>query len=93
MAELNDAYYDSLLDDPVDNNEPDVEPEVDPADNEPFIPDQEGDNSSNDDTDGEGGDGSEDDEDVLTSYLKSRGIADPTKIKFETDEGGEEEKD
>jgi len=91
MAEL-DSYYDSLLDDPVDNPQDTVqEPEVDPADNEPLIPDQ--DDPDPDSGADSGNPDNQPDEDVIVSYLKSRGIEDPTKIKFETDEGEEEEKD
>ena len=94
MADLNDAYYDSLLDDPVEDPQNTVdEPEVDPADNEPLIPDQDDDTNTGNPDDNPDNTGDTSDDDVLTSYLKSRGIADPTKIKFETDEGEEEEKD
>ena len=93
MAEFNDSYYDSLLDDPVEEQPTGEEPEVDPADLEPLIPDQD-ENSDGDGGDGsEGGDGQETEDDVLTSYLKSYGIKDPTKIAFENDEGEVEEKD
>lgn len=95
MAEL-DSYYDSLLDDPVENPQDTVqEPEVDPADNEPLIPDQDNPNPDpNADPNADSGDpDNQPEEDVIVSYLKFRGIEDPTKIKFETDEGGEEEKD
>ena len=96
MAEFNDSYYDSLLDDPVDDGQQIVEdPEVDPSDLEPLIPDQE--DEPGDGSDGgngsEGGDGNETEDDVLTSYLKSYGIKDPTKIAFENEEGEVEEKD
>ena len=93
QMEFNDSYYDSLLDEPTDSQEEVVvEPEHDPADDEPLIPDQESDTGDGNDPGAEGG-GNDPEEDVLTSYLKSRGISDPTKIKFETEEGGEEEKD
>ena len=95
--EFNDSYYESLLDDPVDPNPQDV---TDPnPDNEPLIPDPDPDpdNNGGDGTgdSGDGGNGNDNtgDEDVLTSYLKSFGIEDPTKITFETEDGGTEEKD
>ena len=91
MPDLNDAYYDSLLDDPVDNQNDDsnFEPEVDPSDNEPLVPDQPDSlNDTNSNPDQNTGD-----EDVMTSYLKTRGIVDPTKIQFETEDGNTEERD
>lgn len=95
MPDLNDSYYDSLLDDPVDTgNETVEEPEVDPSDLEPLIPDQDDTDPSNPD---EGNDPNPDnggeDDDVMTSYLKAHGIVDPTKIQFETEDGGTEERD
>lgn len=100
--EVNDNYYDSLLDDPVDNSNGTGEfEEVDPNDNIPMIPDQDdptnpGDNGDDGDGDGDGdgnGEGNQPEEDLITSYLKSRGIEDPSKIKFETDEGETEDRD
>ena len=91
--EFNDSYYDSLLDDPVDPQKPITEPEPSPADSEPLIPDQPEDNNPPADPEQDPSNPPADDEDVITSYLKSRGIADPTKIQFETEEGESEEKD
>jgi len=89
--EFNDSYYDSLLDDDV-KQEPIVEPEPDSTDDIPLVPDQDFD--PNDPNDPNNGDNhTPDDEDVIISYLKSTGISDPTKIKFETDEGETEERD
>lgn len=99
--EVNDNYYDSLLDDPVDNSNGTGEfEEVDPNDNIPMIPDQDDsenpDNTGNGEGDGDGngeGEGNQPEDDLITSYLKSRGIEDPSKIKFETDEGETEDRD
>jgi len=92
MAELNDAYYDSLLDDPVEDNQEDVvEQEQDNVDFEPMIPEQEDNEEHNNDT--SNNNESNEDEDVLTSYLKSYGIKDPSKIAFENEDGETEEKD
>jgi hypothetical protein len=94
---FNDNYYDSLLDDPIENQEPVNEPEPDPRDNEPLLPDQDepdnaNDNTGDDNNNDNGGD-NQPEEDVITQYLKSRGIEDPTKIKFENDEGETEDRD
>lgn len=95
--EFNDNYYDSLLDDPVESQETEnqFEPEVETQDNIPMIPDEEeteagGDKGGTDET---GGDNDTEDEDVITSFLKSHGIEDPTKIKFENEEGKTEDRD
>ncbi len=90
---MDELYYETLLEDPVDSQEPiDVEPN--PADVEPLIPDIE---PPTDPSEKENSDQqeptNEPEDDVLTSYLKSKGIEDPAKIKFETEEGGTEEKD
>lgn len=86
-----------LLDDPVEEPEV-VEEPVDPTDEIPLIPDQPSDDNPPVTNDGEQPDPDEnnnnnDDDDVLTSYLKSRGIKDPTKLQFENDEGGIDERD
>lgn len=88
--EFNDSYYDSLLDDEVQEDAV-VEPEPDPSDLEPLIPDQ--DDTVDDPADPNNPEPDSGDEDVMTSYLKSRGITDPTKIQFENDEGETEERD
>lgn len=95
--DVNDNYYDSLLDDPAEGedvvdpvNEPAGE---DPADDIPLIPEQDDDPSNSEGGDGDGNGEGDDNDDLLTSYLKSRGIKDPTKIQFETDEGETEERD
>lgn len=93
--ELN--QFNGLLDDPIE--EPDVIEEKDPVDEEPLLPSQPSDDDyqkpinegNDDDTDDQ--DHNDEDEDVLTSYLKSRGIVDPKKIQFENDEGGIDEVD
>lgn len=97
MAEFDNPYYDGLLDDPVEDPQDVVDSEPD-TDNEPLIPDQEPDGNESDTGTGDG-DGSDNgnkinaDDDVMTSYLKSFGIKDPTKIVFETEDGETEEKD
>jgi len=93
--EFNDNYYDSLLDDPIETQDPVNEPEPDPRDDEPMIPDQDEPDKGDDNTgdDNNNGEDNQPEEDVITSYLKSRGIEDPTKIKFENDEGETEDRD
>lgn len=83
--------FNGLLDDPID--EPDFVEDTDPTDDEPLIPDQPSDSvnqqTNNDDTStsNDDNDTSDNDEDVITSYLKSRGIVDPTKLQFENEDG------
>lgn len=95
--EVNDNYYDSLLDDPVDTQETVTEPEPEPDyyDPESLIDnnDQDSDNTPDPDEKDPDENKTNEEEDALTSYLKSRGIADPTKIQFENEEGEIEEKD
>lgn len=94
----NNNYYDSLLDDPVDvtNQDPAT---TDPDDNvEPFLPAQPSDeddpnNNQPDNPDNPDNPDQPSEDDLITSYLKSRGIVDPSKIKFENDEGAVEEID
>lgn len=97
MTEFDNPYYDGLLDDPVEDPQDVVDSESD-TDNEPLIPDQESDDNESDTGTGDGDEsdnGNQDnaDDDVITSYLKSFGIKDPTKIVFETEDGETEEKD
>lgn len=85
--------FKGLLDDPVDEPEV-VEEPTDPADDIPLIPDQPSDdNPSATDDDTSDSDDTKENDDVLISYLKSRGITDPTKLQYENDEGEIEEKD
>lgn len=90
-----DDFYDSLLDDPVDTEEV-----VDGSTEEqeiPLIPEVEStEETTTEETATETNTEEETvsvEDDLLTSYLKSRGIADPTKIQFENDEGGIDELD
>ena len=90
--EINNDYYESLLDDPVESQQEQIEePEVEES--EPLLPEQPSDlnqptqETQNSETQ------SDVDDDLITSYLKSRGITDPTKIQFENDEGGIDEVD
>lgn len=90
--EFNDSYYDSLLDDSVqDPQEEVVDSEETVVEEEPLLPEQN--ESEEEESTTENNETTDSEDDVITSYLKSRGISDPTKIKFETDDGGEEEKD
>ena len=86
------TQFSGLLDDPIE--EPEHVEEVDPIDSEPLLPDQDSDGNDvpaePDDSDQPA---KEEEDNVLISYLKSRGIEDPKKIQFENDEGGIEEVD
>ena len=88
--EITNDYYESLLDDPKDQQVEQIEPEVEDVE-EPLLPDQPSDTGeesnepSNEDVQQE--------DDLITSYLKGYGITDPTKIQFENDEGGIDEVD
>ena len=90
FMEITNDYYESLLDDPQDQQVEQIEPEVEDVE-EPLLPDQpsdtgeESNDSSNEDV--------QQDDDLITSYLKEYGITDPTKIQFENDEGGIDEVD
>lgn len=92
--EITNDYYESLLDDPKDLQEEsteDVNQEID--DEEPLLPDQPSDNESSDDNNTPPEEPEKPEDDIITSYLKLNGIADPTKIQFENDEGGIDEVD
>lgn len=84
--DIENAYYESLLDDPVDPvvEEPIEETVVE----EPILPDQPESDEQNPDAQP-----NDAEDDLVTSYLKSHGIGDPTKIQFENDEGGIDEVD
>ena len=80
----NDFNMESLLDDPVEETEVIEEPEVE--DEVPMLPDQEETSETNNvDT--------EVNNSIVTEYLKSYGISDPSKIQFENEEGGVDEVD
>lgn len=85
--EIQNDYYESLLDDPQPTQEEPVVEE--PTVEEPILPDQP--DSNNSDPDPEPAPSNDDD--LVTSYLKAHGIADPTKIQFENEEGGIDEVD
>ena len=93
--EINNDYYESLLDDPKDIQEEQVEDlDDDSADEEPLLPEQPSDNNGESENEENGSEQNNDsDDDIITSYLKLNGIADPTKIQFENDEGGIDEVD
>ena len=84
--DIENNYYESLLDDPVESQEEAVVEE--PTVEEPILPDQ----PDSDEPD-PANPPAETDDDLITSYLKSHGIEDPSKIQFENDEGGIDEVD
>ena len=89
--EIKNDYYESLLDDPVDTQEePIEEPKIE--EDEPLLPDQPSDESNDVQTE-ESVEEPVVEDDLITSYLKSKGITDPTKIQFENEEGGIDEVD
>ena len=89
--EITNDYYESLLEDPKDTQEEPIEEPV--VEDEPLLPEQPSDENaaSSEQEPVNNEDVTEDD--LLTSYLKSYGISDPTKIQFENDEGGVDEVD
>ena len=86
--EIQNDYYESLLDDPIENKETPVEEQV--VEDEPLLPEQPSDTGT---TETETEETQPVEDDLITSYLKSKGISDPTKIQFENDEGGIDEVD
>ena len=91
IMEITNDYYESLLDDPKDVQEELVD-EIITEEDEPLLPDQPSDNDSAPKTE-ETVEQPVVEDDLITSYLKSKGIADPTKIQFENEEGGIDEVD
>jgi hypothetical protein len=91
IMEITNDYYESLLEDPKDVQEEPVD-EIVTEEDEPLLPDQPSDNDSAPKTE-ETVEQPEVEDDLITSYLKSKGIADPTKIQFENEEGGIDEVD
>lgn len=89
--EITNDYYESLLEDPKDVQEEPVD-EIVTEEDEPLLPDQPSDNDSAPKAE-ETVEQPEVEDDLITSYLKSKGIADPTKIQFENEEGGIDEVD
>ena len=94
MENKND-YYESLLEDPQDSQEQQIEDNnVEEVEEAPLLPEQPSDNAEETVNEPEKNTGTIDTEDdVLTAYLKMNGIEDPTKIQFENDEGGIDEVD
>lgn len=89
--EIENSYYESLLDDPVEEPKETVE---EPIEDEPLLPDQDSDTPTQEtETEPTETEPVEQEDDLITSYLKSHGISDPTKIQFENDEGGIDEVD
>ena len=87
--EITNDYYESLLEDPKDTQEEPIEEPV--VEEEPLLPEQPSDTEApaEEPTD----EPKEVEDDLLTSYLKTYGINDPTKIQFENEEGGIDEVD
>lgn len=91
--EIENSYYEALLDDPIDEPKDTVE---EPTEEEPLLPDQESDETPSQTQEEPTDTNSEPEpkeDDLITSYLKAHGIADPSKIQFENDEGGIDEVD
>lgn len=80
-------YYDSLLEDPVEET-PTEESEA--VVEEPILPDQDSDAKPDEEPTNEP---PQQEDDLLTSYLKGYGIEDPAKIQFENENGEIEEVD
>ena len=90
--EIENNYYDSLLDDPVENQEPQIEEPV--VEEAPLLPDQPSDEPTQTESESTEPEQTEPvEDDLITSYLKSKGISDPTKIQFENEDGGIDEVD
>jgi len=90
--EIENNYYDSLLDDPVENQEPQIEEPV--VKEDPLLPDQPSDEPTQTESESTEPEQTEPvEDDLITSYLKSKGISDPTKIQFENEDGGIDEVD
>lgn len=88
--EIKNDYYESLLDDPIEPTESSANDQV--VEDEPLLPAQPSDEEPvKEEATEETTETVEDD--LITSYLKSKGITDPTKIQFENDEGGIDEVD
>ena len=97
MAELN-ASFDSYLDDTPSYRE-DVYQETE-EEEIPMLPDQPSDtenaeekDTNNEDTTDINKETSNDNDDALTSYLKAYGVSDPSKMKFENEDGTVDEVD
>lgn len=95
--EITNDYYESLLEDPKDIQEEPIE-NLDPesVEEEPLLPEQPSDNADSkpeEEPSPAPEEPKQQEDDVITSYLKLKGIEDPTKIQFENDEGGIDEVD
>lgn len=87
--EITNDYYESLLEDPKDTQEEPIEEPV--VEEEPLLPEQPSDIETP--VEEPTNETKEVEDDLLTSYLKTYGITDPTKIQFENEEGGIDEVD
>lgn len=94
--EIKNDYYESLLEDPQDSQEQEIEDiTAEEQEEAPILPEQPSDNDDKDEslTEEQPSDDKTDDDDVITSYLKLNGIDDPTKIQFENENGDIDEID
>lgn len=94
--EIKNDYYESLLEDPKENQEEQIE-EINTEDvEEPILPEQPSDNSNSEEPSEEENNPKgwyDPNDDVLTTYLKLNGIDDPSKIQFENENGEIDEVD
>lgn len=93
--EFNGPSIEGLLDDPEIVETPEIENHDDVT--EPLIPDNDNPDDNPDDKDDSGNDNHDNDgdktnDDLITSYLKAKGI-DPSKVQFENEDGGVDEVD
>ena len=91
-VEIESNYYDSLLEDPVEEKEEQVEETEEVQDDDYNYYKSENEPETQEEGE-EGEKPKDDDEDVLTTYLKSFGINDTSKLQFENEEGGVDEVD
>lgn len=91
-VEIESNYYDSLLEDPVENQEEDdVQDDVWSS---PTVEDVEENPSEESNEEQDNGNAESNEEtDVISDYLKSFGISDKSKLQFENEEGGVDEVD
>lgn len=90
--------YNNILDDDTSSQEDVVEFNQDFVNPDSLVADDnvqetEQNHDGSNDSDNNSNNDANDDEDILTSYLKSYGIKDPSKIAFENEDGETEEKD
>lgn len=88
--EITNDYYESLLEDPVESTEEQIEDQI--VEDAPLLPDQPSD-TNEESTEEPEVEKQEVEDDLVTSYLKAYGVSDPTKIQFENEDGGIDEVD